>query len=153
MFKVLVIQGANLVHLGKREPQFYGTTPREEYDRVIEAHASAHGYEVEIVYTNVEGVAIDAIYEAHGKGLDGLLMNPAGFTYAGYALRDCVKAVALPYVEVHISHIERRGTRSVVAEAAEGVIFGFGLHSYVLGLDALLNLLQTGAANAGGADS
>ena len=141
MLKILVIQGANLVHLGKREPRFYGTTPRAEYDATIEAHAQRHGYQVDIVYTNVEGEAINAIYAAHAVGLDGLLMNPAGFTYGGYALRDCVLAVDIPYVEVHISNIEKRGVNSVTASASSGVVFGFGLYSYVLGLDALLNVL------------
>ena len=143
MTRILVIQGANLVHLGKREPAFYGTTPREEYDHTIRAHADANGYQVNILYTNVEGEAINAIYAALEEGLDGLLMNPAGFTYGGYALRDCVKAVEVPYVEVHISHIDRRGVRSAISDAAEGVIFGFGLHSYVLGLDALHHILSS----------
>ena len=97
---------------------------------------------MEILYTNVEGEAINAIYAAHERGLDGLLMNPAGFTYAGYALRDCVKAVAVPYVEVHISHIEQRGVKSALAEAARGVVYGFGVRSYVLGLDGLLGILR-----------
>jgi len=142
MTRILVIQGANLVHLGKREPEFYGTTPREAYDRAIEAHARAQGYEAEVFYTNLEGEAIDRIYRAVEDGLDGLLMNPAGFTYAGFALRDCVKAVAVPYVEVHITHIEQRGVTSVIAPAARGVIYGFGLHTYALGLEALLRIVR-----------
>ena len=72
-----------------------------------------------------------------------MLINPAGFTYAGYALRDCIKAVAWPYVEVHITHIENRGTKSVVAQAANGVIYGLGIYTYALGLDALLHLIRT----------
>ena len=141
MTQILVIQGANLVHLGRREPQFYSTTPREAYDHYMRDHASAHGYDLDIFYTNVEGEAINRIYDAVDAGLDGLLMNPAGFTYGGFALRDCVKAVAVPYVEVHITHIEQRGVKSVLAEAACGVIYGFGVHSYALGLDALLRVV------------
>jgi 3-dehydroquinate dehydratase-2 len=141
MTKILVIQGANLVHLGKREPQFYGTALPEEYDRTIRGQAAKHSCECEIFYTNIEGEAINKIYAAEAAGVDGLLMNPAGFSHAGYALRDCIKGVQLPYVEVHISHVERRGIKSVVAEAAEGVIFGFGIHGYVLGVDALLHII------------
>ena len=70
-------------------------------------------------------------------------MNPAGFTYAGYALRDCIKGTGLPYVEVHISNVEKRGIRSVLADAADGVIFGFGMYSYILGLEAMLHILAT----------
>lgn len=143
MTRVLVIQGANLVHLGKREPQFYGTEPSEAYDRLIRQKALELDCEVDIFYTNVEGEAINRIYEAHAGGVDGLLMNPAGFTYAGYALRDCIKAVAWPYVEVHITHIENRGTKSVVAQAANGVIYGLGIYTYALGLDALVHLIRT----------
>lgn len=69
------------------------------------------------------------------------MMNPAGFTYAGYALRDCVREVGLPYVEVHITNIEKRGTRSRLAAVAVGVVAGFGIRSYFLGLDAMLHIL------------
>jgi 3-dehydroquinate dehydratase-2 len=69
-------------------------------------------------------------------------MNPAGFSHAGYALRDCIKGTDLPYVEVHISNIEKRGLHSVLACVAEGAIFGFGMYSYILGLDAMLNILD-----------
>jgi 3-dehydroquinate dehydratase-2 len=68
-------------------------------------------------------------------------MNPAGFNYAGYALRDCVLALPFPYVEVHISNVAKRGIHGVMAAAARGVIYGFGLQSYVLGLDAMLDIV------------
>src|SRR5919197_1496047 len=101
--RILLVQGANMVHLGKREPEFYGTTTAKELDAMLEAHAKAKGYALEIFYTNVEGEAINRIYQAASAGVDGVVMNPAGFSYAGYALRDCIKAVALPYVEVHMT--------------------------------------------------
>lgn len=142
MTKILVIQGANLNALGKREPEFYGTTSAAELDAMIIAHAQKRDIDVEIFYTNTEGEAIDRIYQAVDAGLDGLLMNPAGFSYTGYALCDCVKAVAIPYVEVHISHVENRGIHSVVAKAAHAVLFGFGLHGYMLGLDGLLEIIR-----------
>ena len=66
------------------------------------------GYELEIFYTNVEGEAIDRIYGAVKDGVEGLVMNPAGFNYAGYALRDCVRGAALPYVEVHMTNVAAR---------------------------------------------
>ena len=142
MWRILLIQGANMVHLGKREPEFYGSTPASELDIMLQQHARSKGYELEIFYTNIEGEAINRIYQAAAEGVNGLVMNPAGFSYAGYALRDCVKGAALPYVEVHITNVEARGIKCVVAPAADGVIFGLGTHSYVLGLEGMLHLLS-----------
>jgi len=141
MKKILLLQGANLVWLGKREPELYGTTTADELDAIMLERAGTLGVQLDITYANIEGVAIESIYQAAKDGVDGLLMNPAGFTYAGFALRDCIKAVALPYVEVHITNIERRGTRSVLAEVANGVIYGLGISSYLRGLDALLDVI------------
>ena len=132
-----------MVHLGKREPEFYGTTTAKELDAMLLEHARENKYSLEILYTNVEGHAIDRIYAAVAEGVDGLVMNPAGFNYAGFALRDCVKGAALPYVEVHMSNVEARGIPCVVAPVANGVIFGFGTHSYVLGLEAMLEILKS----------
>lgn len=139
--KILLIQGANMVWLGKREPELYGTTTAAELDAMLLDHAAARGCTLEIFYTNQEGAAIDRIYRAAEDGVDGLLMNPAGFTYAGYALRDCVKAVALPYVEVHMTNLEKRGTRSVTCPVADGFVAGLGVQSYAAGLDGLLAVI------------
>ena len=141
MHKILLVQGANLTYLGKREPHIYGTTTPAELDERLIQHASKKGYELDIYYTNIEGEAINRIYDAANKGIDGLVMNPAGFSYAGYALKDCLKAVALPYVEVHISNIETRGIRCVLSDVSIGMITGFGMHGYILGLDAMLQIL------------
>lgn len=149
MRRILMIQGANMVWLGKREPELYGTTTAAELDEIVLAHAKERGCAVDIVYTNVEGMAIDRVYQAVRDGVDGLLMNPAGFTYAGYALRDCIRAVApLPYVEVHMTNIEKRGMHSVLAEAAVGMVAGFGVQSYRVGMDALLQTIEARAAKA-----
>lgn len=141
MHKILLVQGANLTYLGKREPHIYGTTTAAELDERLLQHARDSGYELDIFYSNIEGEAINRIYEAANDGIDGLVMNPAGFSYAGYALKDCLKAVALPYVEVHISNIETRGIRCVLSDVSIGMVTGFGMHGYILGLDAMLNIL------------
>lgn len=144
MTSILLIQGPNLSYLGKREPEHYGTMSAAELDEVCRDHARRRGYALDIFYTHVEGFAIERIYKAVEEKKDALVMNPAGMTYNGYALRDCLKAVApaLPYVEVHIRHIENAGTRSVPVAAARGAIFGFGAPlSYLLGLDAALALV------------
>ena len=73
----------------------------------------------------------------------GTKMNPAAFLYAGYPLRDTLRAVPFPYIEVHMTNIEKRGIRSILAETAVGMIAGFGIQSYVLGLEAMLEHLRT----------
>jgi 3-dehydroquinate dehydratase II len=145
--RILLIQGPNLTFLGRREPELYGTTTAAQLDEIVQGHAKRNGYTLDIMYSHIEGEAIGRIYQAVDQGFDGLVMNPAGFMYAGYAMRDCLSAVApfLPYVEVHITNIEKRHLRSILAEKAVGAVFGFGVDSYLLGLDAMLRHLKTRA--------
>jgi 3-dehydroquinate dehydratase-2 len=142
MTKILLIQGANMAYLGRRQPELYGTTTAAELDAIVQAHAARNGYTLEIFYTHVEGEAIARLYQAVDDGVDGIVMNPAGFLYAGYALRDCLRAVSFPYIEVHMTNIEKRGMHSVLAEAGVGMIAGFGIQSYLLGLDAMLEVVR-----------
>ncbi len=145
MTKLMLIQGANLVWLRKRGPGVYGRASAAELDEMLLKEAKARNVGLEIRYTNLEGEAINWIYEAASSGsVDVILMNPAGFTLAGYALRDCLKAVRvnLPYVEIHITNIDRREIKSVIAEAAEGVVAGFGLDSYFIALEGMLRILS-----------
>jgi Dehydroquinase class II len=81
--KVLLLQGANLTFLGRREPEIYGTTTPAELDAMLQHHAQEHAHELGIFYTNIEGEAINRIYQAKDEGFEGLVMNPAGFTYGG----------------------------------------------------------------------
>jgi 3-dehydroquinate dehydratase-2 len=142
MEKILLVQGANMNYLGRREPALYGTTTAAELDALLLAHAKANQYRLDIFYTNIEGEAINRLYRAVDEGVQGLVMNPAGFNHAGYALRDCVRALPFPYVEVHMTNIEARGIEPVIAPVAVGGIYGFGVNSYVLGLEAMLKLLR-----------
>ncbi|MBI2160968.1 MAG: type II 3-dehydroquinate dehydratase [Candidatus Rokubacteria bacterium] len=143
MPKILLIQGPNLSYLGRRQPEIYGRTSAAELDAILREHARANGYDLTIFYTHSEGGAIERLYRAAAdEGIDGLVMNPAGFIFAGYALRDCLRAVPFPYVEVHITNIDKRGFRSVLAEAAVGMVAGFGVQSYILGLEAMLEHLK-----------
>ena len=139
--KLLLIQGANMEYLGRRQPDLYGTTTAKELDAILRRHAKALGASLDILYTNTEGEAVTAIYKAERNGLDGLLFNPAGFLIAGHALRDCLVSIKAPAIEIHMTNIEKRGRRSVTAEAAVGVIAGFGVDSYVLALDAMVSRL------------
>jgi 3-dehydroquinate dehydratase II len=94
MTKLMLIQGANLVWLGKREPEFYGTTSAAELDAMLLKEAQTRSIDLDIRYTNMEGEAINWVYDAAKRGIDGLLMNPAGFSYAGFALSRAVPLVA-----------------------------------------------------------
>ncbi len=142
MTKVLLIQGPNLHYLGKREPSIYGHTTAAELDAMLLQHAADHGYQLEIFYTNIEGEAVNRIYQGLDEGVHGVVMNPAAFGFNGYALRDCIEATKLPYVEVHISNIAKRERESILAAVATGVVFGFGIDSYFLALQGILNLLK-----------
>jgi 3-dehydroquinate dehydratase II len=136
--KILLIQGANMAALGRRQPELYGSTTARELDALLRRHARRLGVELDILYTSHEGEAVSAIYAADHAGIDGILFNPAGFLQAGRALADCLRSIKAPAVEIHMTNIEKRGRRSVTADAAVGVIAGFGVQSYVLALDAIV---------------
>jgi 3-dehydroquinate dehydratase-2 len=139
---ILLIQGPNMSYLGRRQPEIYGKTSAAELDAMLLAHARANNYNLQIFYTHTEGTAIERLYRAVDEKVDGLVMNPAAFIFAGYALRDCLRAVPFPYVEIHITNIEKRGIHSILGETAMGLIAGFGINSYFLGLDAMLEHLS-----------
>ena len=138
--KILLVQGANMAYLGKRQPEIYGTTTAAEPDAMLQKHAASRGFTLDIFYTHIEGEAIGRIYEAADTNIDAVVINPAGFLHAGYALRDCLKGLRVPIIEVHMSNIDKRGMHSVTAEAAHGVIAGFGLRSYIIGLECAVEL-------------
>ena len=142
MLKILLIQGPNMSYLGRRQPELYGKTSASELNAMLRRHAQANQYKLALFYTHSEGDAIKRLYRAVDEGFDGLVMNPAAFLFAGYALRDCLRAVPFPYIEVHMTNIEKRGLRSILAETAVGCIAGFGIESYFLGLDGMLRRLR-----------
>ena len=113
-----------------------------ELDAALRRHAKGLGIDLEILYTNTEGEAVSAIYRADRDKIDGVLFNPAGFLHAGHALRDCLRSISAPAIEIHITNIEKRGYGSVTAEAAIGMIAGFGVDSYVLALEAMVTRLR-----------
>jgi 3-dehydroquinate dehydratase-2 len=140
--KLLLIQGANMEHLGRRQPELYGTTTARALDTLLRQRARALGVGLDILYTNSEGEAVSALLEADRAGIDGVLFNPAGFLHAGHALRDSLKSIRAPALEIHMTNIEKRGYRSVTAEAAIGVIAGFGVDAYILALEAMVARLR-----------
>ena len=138
MPKILLVQGPNLSYLGKRQPEIYGTTSAAQLDALLRAHAKANRYSLDIFYTHSESAAIERLYRAVDDKVDGLVMNPAAFLFAGYPLRDTLRAVPFPYIEVHMTNIDKRGIHSILAETAVGMVAGFGVRSYIMGLDAML---------------
>ena len=127
-----------MASLCRRQPELYGSTTARELDVLLRRQARRLGVTLDILYTSHEGEAVAAIYAADRAGVDGILFNPAGFLHAGRALADCLRSIETPAIEIHVTNIEKRGRRSVTADAAVGVIAGFGVDSYVLALDAMV---------------
>ena len=137
--KILVINGANMNLLGKREPDIYG---REDYAALcarIYAHAQSRGIAVECFQSNHEGAIIDAIQDADTT-FDGIVINPGAYTHTRVALLDAVKAVSIPTVEVHISKVEQREDFrqvSFIRLACAGTVTGLGTDGYLRAVDLL----------------
>jgi len=142
---IAVLNGPNLNLLGEREPEIYGRATLAEIEATTRERARALGVECSWTQTNHEGELVDAIQGLRGHA-DGALVNAAAFTHTSFAVRDALLAVRLPFVEVHLSNIfarepERR--RSLLADAAVGVVAGFGADSYRLGLEGLVGYLAS----------
>jgi 3-dehydroquinate dehydratase-2 len=140
---VLVLHGPNLNLLGTREPGVYGRLSLADIDRMIAQHARGRGVRAVSRQSNTEGQLVDWLHGAEREGFVGVVMNPGAFTHYSIALRDAVAAIGLPVIEVHLSNVHAREEfrrTSVIAPVARGQIAGFGPHSYVLGVDALLAL-------------
>jgi 3-dehydroquinate dehydratase-2 len=140
--KILFLNGPNLNLLGRREPGVYGRKSLSEIEALVRRRASERGVEVEFRQTNSESDLITWIQEAPGV-FQAIVLNAAAYTHTSIALRDAIAAAGVPTVEIHLSNIHareefRRG--SVIGGVCAGQISGFGAHSYLLGLEAAVNL-------------
>ncbi len=135
--KLLVLNGPNLNLLGMREPDVYGHTTLAEIEAGLAAEAAARGATLACLQSNHEGALIDRIQAARSEGVDFIIINPAGLTHTSVALRDALAAVAIPFVEVHLSNIHRREPfrqHSYLSAVAEAVLCGFGAAGYAMAL-------------------
>ena len=142
MKKVLVLNGPNLNLLGIREKDVYGNETLEDIAVKVNAEAARINVEVDFVQSNHEGEIIDKIHEARMK-YDAIIINPGAYTHYSIAIRDAVKSVYIPVIEVHMSNIYSREefrSKSVIAPVCLGQISGFGSSSYLLALNAAASL-------------
>jgi 3-dehydroquinate dehydratase II len=152
MATLLVLHGPNLNLLGEREPAIYGRSTLAEIDAGLRAQASAAGHALASLQSNAEHELVDRVQAARDDGTALILLNPAAFTHTSVALRDALAAVALPFIEIHLSNPHRREPfrhRSYFSDLALGVVAGFGADSYRYALDAALAWLDRSAADPG----
>ncbi len=141
---ILVLNGPNLNMLGVRQPEIYGRESLDDVRRLCEAHAERLGLTVDFRQSNIEGELVTWIQQARGSA-NGILLNAGALTHTSVAILDALLASEVPAVEVHLSNIHQREAfrrHSYVALAARGMICGFGVHGYVLALDAVAGILR-----------
>jgi len=146
MAQLLVLHGPNLNLLGTREPEIYGHATLAGIDADLKARAGQAGHALESLQSNAEHVLVERIQAARGDGTGFILINPAAFTHTSVAIRDALAAVAIPFIEVHLSNPHRREPfrhTSYFSDLAQGVVCGFGADSYRYALDAAIGRLAS----------
>lgn len=145
MKKILVLHGPNLNLLGSREPSIYGHTSLTQINSDLIQEAESAGIQLSCYQSNAEAELIHAIHQAKTDKINYIIINPAAFTHTSVALRDALSAVAIPFIEVHLSNIFSRETfrhHSYFSDIALGIISGFGAQGYLLALQAIIKELK-----------
>ena len=143
--RIQIINGPNLNLLGVREPEIYGKRAWEDY--LKELRNRYHDVRIDYFQSNLEGEIINMIQEV-GFDRDGIVLNAGAYTHTSIAILDAITSVSTPTVEVHISNVHQREEfrrHSVISPACMGVICGFGLDSYTLAVQAILNKVASDA--------
>ena len=141
--RILVLHGPNLNLLGSREPGIYGRRTLSDIHQAMAAQARAAGVFLESYQSNSEGELVDRVQSAASEGVDFIIINPAAYTHT---LRDAMAAVAIPFIEVHLSNVHARESfrgHSYFSDIAEGVISGLGSQGYELALAAALSRIRS----------
>lgn len=149
MAKLLVLHGPNLNLLGSREPEYYGHTGLDAINARLENLARTGGHSLQHYQSNAEHALVERIHAAQSEAVAFIIINPAAFTHTSVALRDALAAVAIPFIEVHLSNVHaREGFRqaSYFSDIAVGVISGLGAQGYELALQAALQRLSPSTA-------
>ena len=142
MLKILLLHGPNLNLLGTREPEVYGSTTMAQIDARLQEKAKVAGVYLECFQSNAEGALIDRIHAARLAGVGFIVINPGAYTHTSIALRDALAAVAIPFIEVHLSNVYAREEfrkHSYFSDLAVGVVTGFGAQGYEFALDAAIS--------------
>jgi 3-dehydroquinate dehydratase II len=142
--KILILHGPNLNLLGSREPGIYGNIDLDEINRRVSDLAIKMELEVKCYQSNHEGALIDALHDARSWA-SGVVINPGGYTHTSVALRDAISGIKIPVVEVHLSNVYAREEfrhKSLISAVCVGKISGFGWHSYLLGLQAIAEIIK-----------
>ena len=142
MPKILIVHGAGMNMRGKVQTEIFGPMMLPEYDERIRGYANELGVEVEIFHSNIEGEVINRLYAANDQGFDAAIFNPAGFSRGYPALVAAISQVKLPTIELHMSNPVRRGPVSETATVSQGMVTGFGIVGYYLGLRGLRDTLK-----------
>ncbi len=142
--EILILNGPNLNMLGIREPDIYGTETITDIEKLCHQRATSLGLTVNFKQSNLEGEIVADIQNARGTAA-GIIINGAGYTHTSVAILDALKISELPVIELHLSNIHAREefrNHSFIAQAATGIICGFGSHGYVLAIDAMARLIE-----------
>ncbi|MFZ0017526.1 MAG: type II 3-dehydroquinate dehydratase [Acetobacteraceae bacterium] len=142
MAKILIIHGAGMNMRGKVQTEIFGPMTLPEYDERIRGYAKELGVDIEIFHSNVEGDVINRLYAANDQGFDAAIFNPAGFSRGYPALVAAINQVKFPTIEMHMSNPVRRGPVSETATVSQGMVTGFGIVGYYLGLRGLKETLK-----------
>ena len=146
MANFLVLHGPNLNLLGQREPSIYGAQTLADINNALKNRAEQAGHHIQFMQSNAEHELVDAVQGALAQQIDAILINPAAFTHTSVALRDAFAAVAIPFIEVHLSNPHSREPfrqQSYFSDLAKAVICGFGANSYTFALEQLLLMFPT----------